>query len=218
MILSIDTFSSYCSVALISTGKVIGSFTERSPNAHGERLLPIIDELLQSEGKVKADLSGIAVVAGPGSFTGLRIGVSVAKGLAMALKLPLLSVTTFEVWKESVKEQSNADVGFLVDAKQGDWYGCTSNDMTVICQPISYFEEHYPTISTWHIETDQVISIHGKLVIQLKDRYHQYPFSVIAGQLAERKLLAQEVEDIHTFEPIYIKEFIVRSQPKKVKS
>ena len=96
MILAIDTATRTASVALYDDG-VLDERTWRAPGAHTAHLVPNIAELLNRQGRVPGELAGLAVAIGPGSFTGLRIGLSVAKGFALGLGLPIAAVPTLDV-------------------------------------------------------------------------------------------------------------------------
>ena len=95
-ILILETSTPQCSVALAENGAAVAWKEERAEEGyvHAERLLPLIDEVLREHGWAKSDLDGVAVSGGPGSFTGLRIGVSTAKGVCHALGLPLIALDT----------------------------------------------------------------------------------------------------------------------------
>ena len=96
LLLSIDTAGRQCGVALADGPSVLGSKVIDEPRVHASGLLPLIEELLKEEGHSINDLAAIAVSSGPGSFTGLRIGVSSAKGLAFGRSIPLIGIPTFE--------------------------------------------------------------------------------------------------------------------------
>lgn len=95
-LLAIDSSGMVASVAVLSEDKVIGEYTVNNKKTHSQTLLPMIDELMKMTGIQLEEIDAIAVAAGPGSFTGLRIGSATAKGLAFALKKPILSVPTLE--------------------------------------------------------------------------------------------------------------------------
>ncbi len=94
-ILGLDTSTEWCSVAVAGPG-TDGEANEHVVHAHSERLLPMVQRLLADAGWALAQLDGIAFGAGPGSFTGLRIGCGVAQGLALALDIPVVPVPTLE--------------------------------------------------------------------------------------------------------------------------
>lgn len=96
-ILAIDTSESHCSAALLLSGGTAVSRMEDIGRGHAERLLPMIEELFSETGKGYGDISRIAVVTGPGTFTGLRIGLSVARGLALVLGVPCVGLMSLPV-------------------------------------------------------------------------------------------------------------------------
>ena len=101
IILAIDTTAITASVALLDEECVIASFDVHNKLTHSEKLLPMIDDLLSNSGYTVDDVDIIAVSRGPGSFTGVRIGVATAKGLAYQRNLPLVGVSALESMAES---------------------------------------------------------------------------------------------------------------------
>lgn len=95
-ILGIESASNVASVALTEDGNVLASFFTNHRKTHSETLLPMIDEIVRMTDTDRADIGAIAVSAGPGSFTGLRIGAATAKGLAFALNKPVIAVPTLD--------------------------------------------------------------------------------------------------------------------------
>ncbi|MBS3886916.1 MAG: tRNA (adenosine(37)-N6)-threonylcarbamoyltransferase complex dimerization subunit type 1 TsaB [Dethiobacter sp.] len=93
-ILGIDTATLVCSVALVSEEATLAEYTLQTRKTHSERLLPLIAAMLSDVGLTPKELDGVAVAAGPGSFTGLRIGIVTAKTLGQALNVPLVGVST----------------------------------------------------------------------------------------------------------------------------
>lgn len=96
MYLGIETSSAVSSVAVMDDQRLIGELTVQAGLTHSEQLVPHIELLLKQSGVAKTALTGIAVSIGPGSFTGLRIGMGTAKALAYALNIPLLGVMTMD--------------------------------------------------------------------------------------------------------------------------
>src|ERR1700761_6618817 len=94
LILNIETSSTVCSVCLAKDGKEVAYHADRNANSHARVLTLFIEETIKSSHLTLQELDAIAVSAGPGSYTGLRIGVSVAKGLCYALNKPLIAVPT----------------------------------------------------------------------------------------------------------------------------
>lgn len=98
MILNIETSEKACSVALCHEGEVMYQLSETEPMRHAEKVAPFIDTILKEMRKREAALDAVAVSIGPGSYTGLRIGLSSAKGVCTALNVPLISVPTLMAW------------------------------------------------------------------------------------------------------------------------
>ncbi len=96
LILGIDTTTLVCSVGLVKDKQVVGEYTLNNKKTHSQRLLPLINQILIDSGFNQKDLSGIAVTSGPGSFTGIRIGMATAKGLAQALEIPIIGIPTLD--------------------------------------------------------------------------------------------------------------------------
>lgn len=106
-LLAIDTSESACSVALLAADTVVDSRSEIIGRGHAERLLPLIEETLVSAGLGYSDLSRIVVTTGPGTFTGLRIGLAVARGLALQGDLPCIGLTGLQVLAAQAWAQTN---------------------------------------------------------------------------------------------------------------
>ena len=102
-ILALETSAKSVSVAVVENGAVLASAYQNMGLTHSVTLMPLLDSMLKNAGLTAKDMSLIAVAAGPGSFTGLRIGVSAAKGLAWALELPCCGVSTLEAMAENAR-------------------------------------------------------------------------------------------------------------------
>ena len=96
LILAFDTSAARCAAALVSEARVLAARDEAMDRGQAERLLPMLEEMLAEAGAGWADLDGIAVCTGPGNFTGVRIAVAAARGLALALGVPAVGVSAFE--------------------------------------------------------------------------------------------------------------------------
>lgn len=96
LILAFDTSAAQCAVALLAGDEILASACESMSKGQAERLFPLLEEVLQSTGKIWSDLDAIGVGIGPGNFTGIRISVSAARGLALALNIPAIGVSTLE--------------------------------------------------------------------------------------------------------------------------
>lgn len=121
-LLALDTATEACSVALHFHGKIT-SLNEVSPRTHTQRILPMVDELLrQAEIKIN-DVDFLVFGRGPGSFTGVRVGVSVAQGLAMGANLPVVAVSNLKTMAEEAYQTLGASkVVALIDARMNEVY------------------------------------------------------------------------------------------------
>lgn len=97
MLLAIDTSTEFIGLAIYDGAQVLAEFSWRSNNYHTVELVPAIETMLSRAGIKRTELTGLGVAIGPGSFTGLRIGLSVAKGLALALNLPAIGIPSLDV-------------------------------------------------------------------------------------------------------------------------
>jgi tRNA threonylcarbamoyladenosine biosynthesis protein TsaB len=124
-ILAIDTTMGACSVALLKNNTLLAEMTEIRARGHVERLLPMIDELCEEAQFNFKELNILAVTVGPGTFAGVRIGLSVAKGIALALDIPIIPVTSlqaiaFDYANNNFEISDNVTV--CVDTRRGEFY------------------------------------------------------------------------------------------------
>ena len=105
-VLGIETSTSQTAVALVEQGKLVVGRSLARPKQSAERLLPMIAELLAEAGWQRRDIERIGVSVGPGSFTGLRIGIACAQGLSLGLGVPLVGVTSLRAMARAVPEAS----------------------------------------------------------------------------------------------------------------
>lgn len=121
-ILALDTATEACSVALTHAGNTT-FLNELSPRTHTQRILPMVDELLRQAGITLGDVDYLAFGRGPGSFTGVRVGVGVAQGLAMGANLPVVAVSNLLTMAEQAYQELGAtDVIALIDARMNEVY------------------------------------------------------------------------------------------------
>ena len=122
-LLAIETATEACSVALIHGDEVIAR-SELAPRRHAERVLPMADELLAEAGLARHALDAIAVGRGPGAFTGVRLAVSLAQGMALALDVPVVTVSSLAALALEAPDDGNADTAILavIDARMGEIY------------------------------------------------------------------------------------------------
>ncbi len=120
-ILALETSAKSVSAAVTEDGRILASAYQNAGMTHSVTLMPLVDAMLKNADLDKADMDLIAVAAGPGSFTGLRIGVSAAKGLAWALDKPCCGVSTLEAMAENLRHM-DATVICAMDARRSQIY------------------------------------------------------------------------------------------------
>lgn len=207
MIIAIETATEVCSAALVHHGMVLGENSLKEKNIHSERLLLLIDDVLTSAHVKKTQLEAIAISIGPGSFTGLRIGLSTAKGLALALDIPIIAVPTLDGIAESYRQnRSTKEVEnfcSLIDAKRDEafyaFYSISQNE--IILQ------------SEYAIKSKEEIKIEGISRNAIIDQPSINASSI--GILAERKKKEFELSDFLYLEPMYLRDFVA-TLPKKL--
>lgn len=122
IVLGIDSSAVVCSAALMANGRVVARFTRNDGLTHSETLLPGIRSLYEEANLSFSDTDVIAVSRGPGSFTGLRIGISTVKGLAVADDIPCVGVSTLEALAMNAVDRGKATVCALMDARRSEFY------------------------------------------------------------------------------------------------
>lgn len=121
-ILAIDTATEACSVALWNDGTVNAHF-ELCPREHTQRILPMVQDILTTSGTSLTDINALAYGRGPGSFTGVRIGIGIAQGLALGAELPMIGVSTLMTMAQGAWRKNGATrVLAAIDARMGEVY------------------------------------------------------------------------------------------------
>ncbi|MGX9742131.1 tRNA (adenosine(37)-N6)-threonylcarbamoyltransferase complex dimerization subunit type 1 TsaB [Pseudocitrobacter corydidari] len=121
-ILAIDTATEACSAALWNTGEICAHF-ELCPREHTQRILPVVQDILSQSGVTLTELDALAFGRGPGSFTGVRIGIGIAQGLALGAELPMIGVSTLATMAQGAFRKSGATrVLAAIDARMGEVY------------------------------------------------------------------------------------------------
>lgn len=219
-ILQIETATTNCSVALSKDGITIAIKEISNGYSHAENLHVFIKELLDSNNLDYSDLAAIAVSKGPGSYTGLRIGVSAAKGLCFALGLPLIAIDTLEILARKVTESEGVIVPML-DARRMEAY-------------TTVFSHNFDSLRKIEAEILDENSFHtylkegnvffvGNAVQKLRDVVQHenavflpevLPSANEMSQIAYHKYKKNDTEDVAYFEPYYLKDFIVTPSKK----
>lgn len=214
-ILNIETATKNCSVSVGYNGKTIAlkELSEAQFN-HAEKLQTFIDEVLKISGITLKELNAVAVSKGPGSYTGLRIGVSSAKGLCYALDIPLISVDTLEL----LVHQLDVNDGFLVpmiDARRMEVFTRIFDaEKNAVSKPYALI-----------VETDSFDSLKGtihlmgdgatkckEILNEERFLYHDeiiFPSAQEMSLLSFQKYIKSDFEDTAYFEPYYLKDFML---------
>src|SRR3989338_556936 len=137
-VLAIDTSTDYLSLAILRGDSVAAKFHKKADMRHSILLVPMIDKLLKSSGLKLKDIDCFAISIGPGSFTGLRIGVTVVKGMAFALKKPIVTVPTLDVIANNVKDFIGI-ICTVLDARKNKVYACLYKSDRKIIKRISKY-------------------------------------------------------------------------------
>lgn len=173
-ILALETATAACTVAVTDGDEVRAELTLQVPRAHSTRLMPLIAQAIGESGIAKADLDAIAVGVGPGSFTGLRIGLATAKGLAFALNKPCVGVSTLKAMAYGTGAQMGLAVPML-DAKRGEVfaavYAVGDRD------PATWAEVFPPS----HIHVDRLAEELAALRTGFR---HTWQFATVCGDVA----------------------------------
>lgn len=141
-ILALDSALSSCSAAVIKDGEILSEIFEIGKRGQAERLIPMCQEACAQAGLSFDDLGAIAVTRGPGTFTGVRIGLAAAKGLALALDIPLVGITTLEVVARNAAEDGcSGRIAIAHDARRSEVYlqifDLKDGHVTPISEPVA---------------------------------------------------------------------------------
>lgn len=221
MILSIETSTEVCSVALHSEGKLLAYYELFTEKSHSSSLTLLIDNILKQANVSMTQLKGIALSEGPGSYTGLRVGTSVAKGLCYALDIPLYAISTLLAMAHAAS-QSILEGDYLlcpmIDARRMEVYtllakrGISQHYLNII-RPTEAFVFDDAAMKTWDKE-DRPIVVFGNGAKKIKQASsHEklffldniYPSAKAIGDLFF--LQNPTPVDIAYFEPYYLKQF-----------
>lgn len=223
LILLIETATERCSCALANEQGIVSYAESNEPNSHSAKLSLLIDGLFNQTQYSYSDLSAIAVSIGPGSYTGLRIGVSTAKGLAYALDIPVIALKTCEIFAAPVFEKNhNACCVAMIDARRMEAYASIFHNKKEI-KPCSADILEEGIYEEYLSDKENVIFVgncleKAKKVFELKNYFFDLSVELSAKNmqgLAFEKYNKKEFVDVAYFEPFYLKNF--EAAPSKVK-
>ena len=222
MILCLETSTSVCSVALNESCCTLALRESEKQNAHSEKITTFIKEVMEIAGIGYSQLDAVAVSKGPGSYTGLRIGVSTAKGICYAADLPMMAIDTLEAMAYGMKEKLGSQIAEndllipMIDARRMEVYAAVFDanlnriqDTAALVIDENAFDD---------LKKDHQLWLFGDGAPKLKTVFADQP-NISIGEgfkpsaaymrpLAERALLNKDFVDVAYFEPFYLKDFI----------
>ncbi|MDE5784399.1 MAG: tRNA (adenosine(37)-N6)-threonylcarbamoyltransferase complex dimerization subunit type 1 TsaB [Prevotella sp.] len=226
-ILHIETSTDVCSVAVSEDSQVIFQQEDHSGPNHAERLGTMVDEALSFTDNHAIPFDAVAVSCGPGSYTGLRIGVSMAKGICFGRNLKLIAVPTLELLcvpillRETVQED-DALLCPMIDARRMEVYAGIYDRALKPIRPVGADIVDGNTYKSWLDE--HPVYFFGNGAAKCMDAINHPNAHLIEGieplakwmqPLAERRLLNDATEDVAYFVPFYLKDFVAQ-MPKKL--
>ncbi|MCT4698124.1 tRNA (adenosine(37)-N6)-threonylcarbamoyltransferase complex dimerization subunit type 1 TsaB [Tenacibaculum haliotis] len=223
LILNIETATKNCSVSLAKDGMVLAIRELNDGNySHAEKLHPFIQELLMEVNITSERIDAVAVSKGPGSYTGLRIGVSAAKGMCFAINKPLISIQTLKSLAYSISIQEGLIVSML-DARRMEVYSAVYNPNYEQVRKIKAeiidedsFREELSKGKVYFLgdgaaKCKDVITHNNAVFIDDK-----FPSAKEMAKLSYDKYKKNDIEDVAYFEPFYLKDFIAIPEKKKL--
>lgn len=228
-ILSIDTATPSCSVSLACQGKHMATIVSEEPNVHASHLTLFIDRLLKQQNVAMQELSAVAVSQGPGSYTGLRIGASTAKGLCYALDIPLIANGTLEGLYEGFIHHQTARSSQtlwcpMIDARRREVYTCIYDNRGDLLEPTHALIVDQHTFDVF-VEQGHRLVLFGPGADKFVDTFKDNPsieigvnFPSLAqyqDALSYKRYKRRQFEDLAYFEPFYLKDFVATT-PKKL--
>lgn len=219
--LLLETATAVCSVALCNENGVLAQRESAEPNAHSSKMSVFVNEVLKESGLRTLDLSAVCVSSGPGSYTGLRIGVSGAKGLCYALNIPLLSVPTLQSMASLYYQQHPEYSGLvcpMIDARRMECYTAIYNRNLEVVKETSadiiedgiydsYLNQNEVVfVGDGAEKTREVLGKHEHA--KYDDSYRISAIGMMPEAL--RKLRDGQAEDVAYFEPFYLKDFVAK--------
>lgn len=221
LILNLETSTTNCSVSLAKYGEILTIKELNSANySHAEKLHIFIDEVMAESGKAMSDLDAIAVSKGPGSYTGLRIGVSAAKGLCYALDKPLISVSTLHSMASQLMSDDQDRILIpVLDARRMEVYSAVFNGQL---QQIRETKAEIIDENSFQ-KYRELKSVHflGSGAEKIKEvlqgghlTYHSevIPSAKEMARISHQKFGKKDFENVAYFEPYYLKDFVLQTK------
>ena len=224
-ILAVDTSSKICAVAILEDNKVIDEIKLDNGKTHSENLMPIIKEVLEKNNLTLKDINLIAVSVGPGSFTGIRIGIATIKPMAEVYSLPVASVTSLETLARNVEtEDTEATIISLIDARNNQVYaGFFNNEYNLkekeVAEDIAEVLKKAKKYKKIIFVGDGSILHKEKIEEILKDKEISFSkdneqTAINTGKIGYKKYLEKDLKNADTILPIYLR----KSQAERLKN
>jgi tRNA threonylcarbamoyladenosine biosynthesis protein TsaB len=224
LILSLETSVKVCSVAIHNHGALVTTKEIHIEHSHASKLAVLIDEAFKDSGVLPKQLTAVAVSSGPGSYTGLRIGTSTAKGLCYALEIPLISIGSLELlaYQMNARNSSHSFLCPMIDARRMEVYCEIFDPSLSIVQPIEA-KVIEPGSFVDLLDRHKIIFF-GDGSDKCKDQIVHPNATFVPGIYAAasemgipvyQKFQKQQFENLTDFEPRYLKEFMVKKPTVK---
>lgn len=217
-ILSLETTTDICSVAIHKSKSLLTYFEVHITKSHSEKITLLIEQAIKLSGLSFQELDAIALSKGPGSYTGLRVGASTAKGLCMALDKPLIAINSLKAMALEVSYGLTGEFWLcpMIDARRMEVY-CALYDRglaDIVSTNALVLDE---TSFERHLENKKIIFFGSgaekfKNVVKEDNAFFidfKYPQAKFIGELAFNHWDKQIFEDLHRFEPFYLKDFVL---------
>lgn len=222
LILNLETATTNCSVSIAKDGETIAIKEHDTPNySHSEQLHVFIKEVMEKASLSLSDIDAIAVSKGPGSYTGLRIGVSAAKGLCFSLDVPLISIPTLESMAQQSKSEEIDFIIPLLDARRMEVYSQVYDSQKQIVRETRAEIIDANSFSEYAQKGKVLLMGNGaqKCKDVLTNPNFSYDVLVVPSTsemaaLSFEKFAARGFEDVAYFEPYYLKDFILQTKKK----
>lgn len=222
LILSIETSLDVCAVAIHKQGILINTLEILTPRSHAAQLAVLIQKVCDQSSLSLRKIQAVAVSAGPGSYTGLRIGASTAKGLCYGLRIPLIAVNTLDIITREARQRCEAQVWIcpLIDARRMDVFYklVDEHDQEILPTSAATLQ---PEFLRQYLDEGRKICFAGNAAGKCRNVVQHtgasfisdiYPSATVLGELAFEKWKQNNWEDPALFEPMYAKEFFTTSK------
>jgi tRNA threonylcarbamoyladenosine biosynthesis protein TsaB len=224
LILSIETSSQLCSVALHDQGRLMATSQSEEEGAHAKQLTLLIEEVLKKAGTKLSSLVGIAISIGPGSYTGLRIGLATAKGLCFGLDKPLIALSTLKILAARHADSTQHRILIpVMDARRMEVYTAVYANINLQeLEPANALILDEFAFAAYQ-QKNALIFGHGAQKFKESfptstfafDLENPYPEAIHMGKLAYDAFLNKNFENLVSIEPDYLKEYMGQKPQKK---